>query len=117
MQTANLAEAYAGSFYTISGAGAPLEDWEAGMNGLLEQNEIGKPSAWFQTTGRDVNKFAAARGTVTNPFQDDLTIIMFPLTGLAGAKLSIFKVMAGDRWFDDLVDNMIERADMDEHDG
>lgn len=105
-KTADLTAAYEASFYTICGAGGPLEDWVTGVSEELADAGVGTPAEWFQTTGHEVNEFASTRGTVTNPFKEDLTILMFPLTGLKGGKLAIFKLMAGDRWFDDIVDNM-----------
>lgn len=117
-EQADLHEAYIGSYYTICGAGGALEDWSTGIQEVFTDRGIGTVTEWYQTTGGAINDFAGARGNVTNPFKDDLTVIMFPLTGLNQGMLAIAKLMAGDRWFDDLVDNMLDRdefaADMED---
>lgn len=117
MEKADLAQAYDGSFYTILGTGGDLAEWRTGVEHELEKRGIGKPAAWFQTTGGAINEYAAQHGEVTDPFPADLTCLMFPLSGLNGAGLAIFKLMAGDRWFDDIVQNMVESADDDDEDG
>jgi hypothetical protein len=114
MKTADLTQAYEGSFYTICGAGGELAEWQTGMETWLAKEGIGKPADWYQTTGGAVNEYAGTRGEVINPFKDDLTIIMFPLEGLHVGKLAIFKTMAGDRWFDDIVQNMVADAEAED---
>lgn len=104
--TNGLEKAYEGSFYTILGAGGDLQEWQDGYEKLLEDNGIGKPTEWFQTTGAEINAFA---GENDNPFPDDLTCLLFPLDGLNVGKLAMFKLSMGDRWFDDVVDNMRRR--------
>lgn len=111
MKTANLSEAYEGSYYTICGAGGDLAEWQSGITEALK--EIGIPTGWCQTTGGAINEFAATKGTVTNPFKDDLTVIMFASCGegMDTGKLALFKLQMGDRWFDDIVDNMVTRTE------
>jgi len=111
METANLEAAFKGSYYTIVGTGGDLNDWVKGYNGLLEESGIGTPTAWFTTTGKAINEFAATKGTVSDPFQADLTALMFPLDGLNGGALAMFKLQNGDRWFDDIVGNMATSSD------
>lgn len=103
----DLAKAEYGSFYTICGAGGNLEEWKEGYEKLLEREMIGKPTEWFRTTGKRMNWWAMERfGENNDPFEDDTTIIMFPLDGLDIGKLAIFKLQMADRWFDDIIDNM-----------
>lgn len=116
MEKANLAQAYEGSYYTIVGTGGDLAEWQTGVEEELEKRGVGKPAAWFQTTGGAINDYAAEHGEVTDPFPADFTCLMFSLDGLNGAKLAVFKLLAGDRWFDDIVDNMVETADDDDED-
>ena len=110
-----LAAAEKGSYYTILGAGGPLEDWVSGYEKLLEENEVGKPTEWFQTTGANVNLYATRvlRGPIAagDEFQEDLTILMFPLGGLNMRRLAVLKVMTQDRWFDDIIANMAPADD------
>ena len=110
-----LSAADAGSYYTILGAGGPLEDWVSAYEKLLEENEVGKPTEWFQTTGASVNLYATRvlRGPIAagDEFQEDLTILMFPLGGLNVSHLVVFKVIMGDRWFDDIIANMAPADD------
>ena len=96
-------EAYEGSFYTIAGCGGDLQEWIDGYQKLLDESNIGTPTAWYQLTGQQVNEFAGPGNT--NPFQDDCMLLAFPLDGLAG-KLAMFKLQMQDRWFDDVIDNM-----------
>jgi len=115
METANLDTAFKGSYYTILGAGGDLNEWVAGYNEMLRDGGIGTPAAWFTTTGKDINAYAATRGEVTNPFKDDLTVLMFQLDGLNGGALAMVKLQMCDRWFDDIVNNMVAgTADDDE---
>lgn len=107
---ADLEAAYAGSYYTILGAGGDLNEWIDGLGDMLAAEGIGRPEAWFTSTGKAINDFAEARGPVPalQHFQDDLTVLMFKLDGMHRGKLAMFKMMAGDRWFDDVVDNMVD---------
>lgn len=100
---ANLATAYNGSFYFIAGTGGSLEEWKDGYEGFMRRELIGKPVAWYKTTGKAINEFA---GENNNPFPDDLTCLLFPLDGLSVGRLAMFKLSMGDRWFDDVIDNM-----------
>lgn len=104
---ADLDAAFNGSYYTILGAGGDLNEWVAGYNGLLQQAGIGTPAGWFTTTGQAINEYAATKGTVGDPFADDLTCLMFQLDGLNGGALAMFKLQMQDRWFDDIVGNMV----------
>jgi len=105
----NLQAAFDGSFYTICGVDNPIE-WVEGYEGLLAEREIGKPIRWYQTTGAAVNAYAATI-VAEEAFPADLTILLFPLTGLE-ASVSLFKVQMQDRWFDDIVQNM--RVEMED---
>lgn len=51
--------------------------------------------------------------TGDNAYQNDVTFLMFPLEGLDTARLAIFKFQAGDRWFDDIVDDNRRRQALD----
>jgi hypothetical protein len=114
IKTADLAAAHAGSYYTIAGAGGDLQEWITGYGDLLEQEGIGRPAAWFQTTGQAVNTFAGPAVASRDQFPSDLAILLFPLDGLAVGKLAIFKLRMRDRWFDDVVDNMRPAGEEDQ---
>lgn len=103
LKKADLTTAYEGSWYMIAGCGGPLQEWVGGYEDLLKEEKIGKPVAWYQTTGADVNAFA---GDNDNPFSDDTACLLFPLEGLHVGKLAMFKLRMQDRWFDDVIDNM-----------
>jgi len=105
LKQANLKEAEAGSFYTIVGAGGDPQEWVDGVEKLLAEEGIGKPVAWFSTTGEAVNNHANPPDP-KDAFQPDLTFLLFPLDGLHVGKLAMFKLQMEDRWFDDIVDNM-----------
>lgn len=96
-------EFYKGSYYTITGAGGPLEEWTKGYEELLQKENIGTPTEWYTFKGSQMNEKYSLSGSIA--YQDDLTFIAFPLTGLDGGKLAIFKLKMQDRWFDDIVDN------------
>lgn len=104
-----LDKAYRGSYYFIAGVGGDVAEWVDGYEELLEKEEIGKPTQWYITSGAAVNSFA---GNIPCPerdyFQEDLTILMFPLDGLS-AGLPLFKFKMEDRWFDDVIQNMRRR--------
>ena len=104
----DLAEAMAGSYYTIAGAGEPLDEWVKNYEEMLGEKEIGKPVEWFTTTGEAVNAYAAKGGDIhpRDKFKPELPFMLFPLTGLNTGRLAIFKIMAQDRWFDDIIQNM-----------
>jgi hypothetical protein len=110
---ADLLAARQGSYYTILGCGGPLEEWPKQIEPLMEEAGIGRPSAWYHTTGAEVNEFAEQGGyrmQSRDLFPPDLQILMFPLDGLNGGKLAMFKIQMEDRWFDDIIDNMHARA-------
>lgn len=98
---------YNGSWYTIVGAGGDLEEWEKGIQDLLDSKDIGKVKEWVTYKGKDMNEWA--RLSKENAYPEDLTFISFPLDGLDLGKLAIFKVQMQDRWFDDIVDNNARR--------
>lgn len=106
-----LKEAYDGSFYFIAGAGGDLEEWVTGYHGMLAENGIEKPKEWCKTLGGLINDFAGANFLENkgDPFPPDLTCLLFPLDGLDVGRLAMFKLMAQDRWFDDVIDNMRRR--------
>ena len=64
-------DAYQGSHYTILGAGGDLAEWVAGYNKLLAEEGIGTPVCWAQTTGENINNYAATRGTVKGLLLDE----------------------------------------------
>ena len=98
---------YDGSWYTIEGAGGNVEEWEKGIQDLLNKEGIGEVKRWVTYSGKDMNEWAKLTGT--NAYPDDLTFISFPLDGLDSGKLAIFKIRMRDRWFDDIVDNNARR--------
>ena len=110
---ADLGFADAGSWYTIVGAGGDLQEWVDGVEKLLAEKGIGKPTAWYQTSGKDVNEYARPTRN-QDAFQEDLTFLMFPLDGLKVGKLAVFKLAMQDRWFDDITANMRGLADEEE---
>lgn len=106
VQTVTPEVANAGSYYTIIGAGGDLNQWITGYDGMLADAGIGKPTGWFTLTGQAVNDYAQPlRGS--DLFKADLTFLLFPLDGLDVGKLAIFKLENGDRWFDDIISNML----------
>lgn len=105
IKKADLTAAEAGSFYTIVGTGGDPQEWVDGVEKLLAEKGIGKPVAWYQTTGLDINEHANPPQW-QNAFQSDLSVLLFPLDGLAVGKLAMFKIAMQDRWFDDIVQNM-----------
>ena len=106
MKKVNLKEAYKHSYYTIIGAGGDLQEWVDGYEDWLNEQGIGKPVEWLTCKGKDVNEELGIIGD--NRFQSDVTLLFFPLDGLNIGKLAIFKLMHGDRWFDDVIDNSVE---------
>lgn len=99
--------AYVGSFYFIAGCGGDIQEWIDGYEKLLEEEDIGKPIRWYQTTGATINRYA---GDIPCPdrdyFQEDLTCLLFPLNDLNVGKLAMFKLRMEDRWFNDVINNM-----------
>jgi len=110
LDVADLKAAYEGSYYFITGAGGDLSEWVSGYNGMLVEQEIGTPTEWLQTNGATVNNFANQKkgGPIqyNDQFPGNLTCLLFPLTGLNGGRLAIFKLQMQDRWFDDVIQNM-----------
>lgn len=98
-----LDKAYAGSYYTITGAGGNLDEWKNGYQELLNKEGIGTIKEWITFTGADMNNKYQLKGD--NAYPADLTFLAFPLDGLNIGKLAIFKLRMEDRWFDDIVDN------------
>lgn len=103
---AHLKAAYEGSYFTIAGAGGDLQEWVDGLNGMMAEVGAGQPENWYQTTGQDINEYADKIGEVNDRFPDDLTVLMFPLSGMNTGVLAMFKLQIGARWFDDVIDNM-----------
>lgn len=102
--------AYNGSYYTILGCAGDLAEWTAGYKELLETSGIGTPKEFITFKGADMNEFYGLTGS--NAYNDELTCLMFPLNALDVTKLAIFKLRAGDRWFDDIVDNNQRRQEV-----
>lgn len=101
--------AYNGSYYTIIGCGGDLNDWKNGYNKMLNEQGIGTPTEWIEFTGKDMNEVYGLVGD--NAYQDDLHFLSFPLDGLNIGKLAMFRMITGDMWFDDVVDNNRRRND------
>lgn len=105
MKSKTLGEAYKGSYYTISGAGGDIQEWKSGYQELLDKENIGKISEWIEFTGEDINTEYSLSDEKRYP--DNFQFLAFPLDGLDIPKLAMFKIRMGDRWFDDIVDNLI----------
>lgn len=103
-----LQKAYEGSYYTIIGCGGDLNEWKCGYQDHLFKEDVGTIKEWIEFTGKDMNETYHLTGT--NAYQDDLHFLAFPLDGLNINKLAIFKIMMGDHWFDDIVDNNLRRG-------
>lgn len=101
--------AYDGSYYTILGCAGDLNEWTAGYQELLEARGIGTPKEFVTFKGADMNEIYGLTGN--NAYDEGLTFLMFPLDGLDVPKLAIFRLQAGDKWFDDIVDNNRRRQD------
>ena len=108
-----LKEAYAGSYYTITGAGGDLQEWKDGYASMMREQGIGTITKWIDFTGKDMNDEFNLTGD--NRYPDDLRFLAFPLTGLNVGKLAIFKLRMRDRWFDDIVDNNARRENKSVH--
>lgn len=118
-----LQRAMDGSWYTIRGAGGEISDWPerivfalnevaSGLPGVNEGQGIGTPVAFYTTLGETVNRFAGEGLADEWYFQPDLPFLMFPLDGLDMGRLAIFRLLMGDTWFDDMIQNMrMHRAD------
>lgn len=101
--------AYDGSYYTILGCAGDLNEWTAGYQELLATIGIGTPKEFITFKGADMNEIYGLTGN--NAYDDGLTFLMFPLDGLDVPKLAIFRLQAGDKWFDDIVDNNRRRQE------
>jgi len=101
--------AYKGSYYTIVGCGGELAEWTEGYTQMLEEGGIGRPSRFITFKGADMNMHYGL--TESNAYPEDLTCLMFPLDGLDGGRLAMFKLQMRDRWFDDIVDNNRRRQE------
>jgi hypothetical protein len=98
-----LRKAYEGSYYTIIGCGGDLKEWKKGYQKMLNERTIGKITEWLEFTGKDMNE----EFEIKDKYKDDLHFLAFSLDGLDIGKLAMFKLMMGDRWFDDVVDNLV----------
>jgi len=101
-----LQQAYDGSWYTIIGAGGDLAEWVSGYEEWLAAEELGTPVQWYLTNGGAINAYARVSLASHQAFASDLTVLLFPLDGLAMDRLPLFKILHMDRWFDDVIDNM-----------
>ena len=104
-----LRAAYEGSYYTIEGAGGDPQEWKDGIGSALREQGIGEVTKWISFTGKDMNDEFNLTGS--NRYPDSLHFLAFPLDGLDISKLAMFKLMMGDRWFDDIVDNNARREE------
>lgn len=104
-----LTRAYEGSWYTILGV-AGVQEFIEGYQEIFDTHETGTPEAWYETTGAAINRFiGTSNAHPSELFQDDLHVLMFPLTGLNVGSLAAIKLGMQDRWFDDIVDNTRRR--------
>ena len=106
-----LQEVYDGSCYTICGCGGNTTEWTEGISELMEKQGIGKPKTFYIFSGKLTNEFAGPNG---DPFKQEIIMLAFSHEGLNVGKLAAFKVGMGDRWFDDIIDNMRRRGLSDE---
>lgn len=104
MNNKTLEEAYNGSYYTITGAGGDINEWKNGYQDMLTEQGIGTIAKWLEFTGKDMNIEFELEGD--KKYQDDLHFLAFSLEGLNVGKLAMFKLQMGDRWFDDIADNL-----------
>lgn len=94
---------YAGSWFTVIGAGGDIDEWKEGLQKMLDEENIGTIQEWAVYSGEDMNELGHL--TDDNAYQDNLTFLSFSLDGLDAMKLAMFKIRFGARWFDDIVDN------------
>lgn len=106
IEKADLVDAQDGSWYFIAGCGGSLDEWIEGYEKALAEQEIGKPVAWYWTTGAEVNELKGMHYGDRDAFPADLTCLLFPLDGLSVGKLAMFRIAWQDRWFDDVLANM-----------
>lgn len=107
----DLNKLYGGSAYTVIGVGGDINEWLDGYEKLLGKEGIGKPKQWYKFSGKLFNNHYN-----TNFFEDKMVFLAFPLDGLHVGKLAMLKLQLGDRWFDDVVDNLTNNQyeDIDE---
>jgi hypothetical protein len=98
--------AYFGSYYTIIGVN-DYEDFKRGYTRELQDCGIGTPQKFIEFTGKEMNEHYHLTGD--NRYKDDLHFLAFSLDGLDVAKLSLFRLLWDDKWFDDMVDNNSRR--------
>ena len=96
-------KAYTGSYYTIIGVADENEQKE-GYQKIFDEQKIGKIKKWYSFTGKEFNDYYEPVGT--DRFRDGVHFLAFPLDGLNVNKLAILKLQLGDRWFDDVVDDL-----------
>ena len=101
---------YDGSYCTQEGASSEkgYKDWFDGINKALKKQGIGQIKTLYVFSGEDMNDFFDLTGD--NAYPKDLHFLSFPLDGLDVGKLAMFKMSAGFRWFDDIVDNNANRG-------
>lgn len=100
-------KAYEGSYFTLIGCGGDLQEWKDGIKELLASKGIGEPKEYHSFLGEEYNEEFQTTGN--NRYPDDLVFLCFPLDGLDVARLAMFKLIVGARWFDDIVDNDLRR--------
>lgn len=100
-------KAYNGSYYTITGV-AGEDEYKKGYQEELDHREIGKIEEWYSFTGKEFNEYYGV-----NRFPNTLHFLCFPLDGLKISKLAMLKLSWGDRWFDDIVDNLNTSVTLD----
>ena len=101
-------KAYKGSYYTIIGV-ADENEYKEGYQKIFDEQKIGKIKEWYSFTGKEFNDYYEPVGT--GRFRDGVHFLAFPLDGLNVNKLAILKLQLGDRWFDDIVDNLKNKKD------
>lgn len=104
----SIRDAYNGSFYSIPvQAGDSVEDTAIEYMAKLQSVDLPQPVMWIATTGAEINAFANTLGEVKNPLHSAQGYLLFPLDGM-GMPIVPFKLNNGDRWFDDIVNNITE---------
>ena len=101
-------KAYKGSYYTIIGV-ADEKEYKEGYQKIFDEQKIGKIKKWYSFTGKEFNDYYEPVGT--DRFRDGVHFLAFPLESLNVNKLAILKLQLGDRWFDDIVNNLKSRKD------
>lgn len=96
-------KAYQGSWYTLTGVNGNLKEWVEVYSKMLVEKGIGIPTEFITFKGSDMNEYYGLFGSVAYP--STMQFLAFSLDGLEIYGLAAFKLWAGDRWFDDIVDN------------